>query len=341
MGKYYCFCGERFIRERYYKSHLDAHKCNKDAVNIIIHPSPNKKLNVNEMCFSKPYGFENTNSILIKDLDIPLISEWYKKFNKPIKSIVILIDKYGIFIENNIDFILGHKEITFYIHENDIHYVADKKPAYARYMLLRSQLEFNTHINILAYYWYHYKNVYKINPKNLICFPRFVFKENILSFNENPIKKILLSGAISKYYPQRRFLKNLNNPNVDVLSRNKGICGSDYNKYLNKYICGFACCSIKNTPYLVGKFFEIPAAGCLLLAFDEYIKEPMKELGFIDGENYISCNQANMVEKINYICDEKNINAINKIRKNGQRLIKERHSDKHRYELINTLISNT
>ena len=35
--------------------------------------------------------------------------------NNKIKSIIILLDNYGIFVSNNIDFILNNKMIKFYI----------------------------------------------------------------------------------------------------------------------------------------------------------------------------------------------------------------------------------
>ena len=336
MSKFYCTCGNKYMKKYYYNSHKNVCKTYINSINVIVYPSPTQKLNVNEMYFSKP--IKNDNYILVEDLKVHSLDNWYKNLNKPVKSIVILKDNYGKFIENNINFIIDHKEIRFYIYECDLHYLSTKQEAYNRYMLLRSQLINNPHIYILAYYWYHYSKLYKIDKANLLCFPKFVFKENILPLNKTPLRKVLLSGAITKYYPHRTYLKNLNHPNVDILKRNDGINGNDYNKYLNKYICCFTCCSIKTTPYIIAKVFEIPAAGSLLLAFDEYVKEPLKELGFIDGVNYISCNQSNMVEKINYICDEKNSDIIDIIRENGQKLVKERHTDKERYEYINKIL---
>lgn len=34
----------------------------------------------------------------------------------------------------------------------------------------------------------------------------------------------------------------------------------------------------KNTPYIINKFFEIPASGSLLLAYDEWVKDGLKEI---------------------------------------------------------------
>jgi len=41
------------------------------------------------------------------------------------------------------------------------------------------------------------------------------------------------------------------------------------------------------------------------LAYDEYVKNPLMEIGFKDNKNYISCTKENVIDKINYICDEK------------------------------------
>ena len=103
---------------------------------------------------------------------------------------------------------------------------------------------------------------------------------------------------------------------------------------MSGYIACFACCSNENTPYIVNKFFEIPGSGSLLLAYDELVKEPLGELGFIDGENYISCNRENVLRKIEWICNPRNMERVNKIRKNGLELVKNKHTDLVRYKMI-------
>ena len=301
---------------------------------IIIYPGSNElnELNVNKKMFSKPLF--NYNFIFIKDTNISSLEEMFKENINKIKSIIILIDDGGKFISNNISFILKNKNINFFIHENDIHYNKKKPEMFERYKKLRDNLINNDHIFILSCYWYYYKKVYNINPNNLICFPKFVFTENILQVNDNPIMKVLLSGSMNGNYPMRRYLKNLNNPNVDILKHTSNIYGDDYIKYLSNYICAFTCCACVYTPYIINKFFEIPAAGCLLLAYDEYVKNELKELGFIDNVNYISCNQKNVNDKIEYICNSDNYEIINKIRINGFYFVKNNHTIENRYKLL-------
>jgi len=308
-------------------------------MNIIIYPDPNKDLNVNEKVFINAYKFFNKiNYICIEDTKIDNLENYINSLNKNIKSIVILLDNYGIFINKNINFILNNKHIKFIIHENDIHFLKSKPTTFKRYNSLRSQLKNNNHIYILAYYWYHYIKLININKERVIMFPKFIHLENIQEINTVPLQKILLSGSMSSHYPMRRFLKSLNHPKIEILTHEDNINGADYFKYLKNFICAFACCLNKNTPYIINKFFEIPASGCLLLAYDEYVKNELKQIGFKDGENYISCNKNNIIQKIEWICDSKNKKEIDKIRYNGHQLVINNHSEKNRYDLI---INNT
>lgn len=306
-------------------------------MNIIIYPG-SVELNVNEKMFSEPLF--DYNFTFIKDNDISSLDEKFKEKVNDIKSIIILLDNYGTFIEKNLDFIIRNKTIKFYIHENDINYLPSKPGAAKRYKSLRDKLIDNNHIFILAYYWYHYKKIFNIQTNNVICFPRFVLTKNILYLNSNPKMKVLLSGGKSSHYPMRRYLNNLNNPHVEVLDHSQNIRGDDYIKYLNTYLCAFSCCLHINTPYIVNKFFEIPAAGCLLLAYDEFVKDALTEIGFIDMVNYISCDKENIEERIGYICNKDNLDEINNIRLNGYNLVRTNHSIKNRYGLLEKLVMN-
>ena len=117
------------------------------------------------------------------------------------------------------------------------------------------------------------------------------------------------------------------------------VCGKKYIKLLSSYLACFTCCSTMDTPYLISKFFEIPGSGSLLVAYDEHVKDQLKELGFIDGCNYISVTQENFVKKLNYILDPQNRTKINTIRYNGYELIESRHLLSHRSNDIDNLAS--
>jgi hypothetical protein len=128
------------------------------------------------------------------------------------------------------------------------------------------------------------------------------------------------------------------NNNIDVLKQ--GIyLGHDYIKHLNKYLCCFTCCSSKWTPYIIGKFFEIPSSGSLLFAYDEFVKDELNKFGFIDGVNYIGCTLTNMEEKISYILDPVNLEKINEIRKNGYEFVWKYHKQIDRLKYIDNFIN--
>jgi len=76
------------------------------------------------------------------------------------------------------------------------------------------------------------------------------------------------------------------------------------------------------------------------LAYDEYVKNPLMEIGFKDNENYISCTKENVIDKINYICDEKNRKEINRIRLNGYTLVKTNHTIINRFDTLFRLLNN-
>ena len=51
-------------------------------MNIIIYPSPSKKLNVNEKSFSQIYNEQCSNSLFIEDINVTSLSELIKKYNQ-------------------------------------------------------------------------------------------------------------------------------------------------------------------------------------------------------------------------------------------------------------------
>ena len=63
-----------------------------------------------------------------------------------------------------------------------------------------------------------------------------------------------------------------------------------------------------------------------------------KELGFIDGQNYISCNLENMNEKINYITNPDNRKKIDIIRKNGYEFVRKYHLRNDRFDKLDSII---
>lgn len=304
-------------------------------MDIIIYPDPKKNLNVNEKQFITIELFKDTifkNYKFYKDTEMPFLND----INVPIRTITILLDNYGTFIERNIEFIINKKNINFFIHENDIHKITNKSYTYERYMLLRSELENNKHIYILAYYWYHYTKLYNINNDNVLIFPRFVHETNLQKFNDNPINKIFVTDYSSISNPITKYLLSLDNKNIEILEE----LNNNNEEYFNKYLCCLTLSSDINTPYIKNIFFEILASGSLLLAYNEHILDPMRQIGFIDGINYLSCNRSNLLDRINFICHQRNTKIIDTIRLNGLKMVTENHTDRHRYISLDKNISN-
>lgn len=235
------------------------------------------------------------------------------------------------------DYIIEN-DIYLLSYSNDLHYknnvVTDEKTQ------LKNIIHKNKNIYICANYYYCYLNFYNIDTQRIIKYPTFVDDDFIVDFNNEPIKKILLSGVKSKEYPARKKMNTISgyNNNIEVLN-NGIVLGYDYIKYLNKFLCCFTCCSNASTPYIIGKFFEIPSSGSLLFAYDELVKHELKDLGFIDGENYIGCTLKNMEEKIEYILNPDNLEKINQIRKNGYDFVWKYHKQSDRLKYIDEFVN--
>jgi hypothetical protein len=160
--------------------------------------------------------------------------------------------------------------------------------------------------------------------------------------NMSPKNMVLVSGAMNKsYYPARNKMVSLAESNHEItrLKYDVSLIGKKYLEILREYLCCFTCSLCNYTPYLVYKFFEIPSTGSLLLAHDDNIKEHMKKLGFIDGENYISCTIKNMLEKVKYICNPSNRAEIDRIRFNGYKLVLNHHKMSYRMAYLDKIIN--
>lgn len=204
---------------------------------------------------------------------------------------------------------------------------------------------------ILNSYEYFIRSYYPIaHHKKTYWFPHYV-NENLLSeinFNKNPTNKILVSGNPAiQFYPARSKIYEFTSKYdcIEILghpgyktTQYHNICGENYYKHLNNYLCCFTCCAIPKRPYIVAKFFEIISTGSLLLAFDIHVKEELKQLGFIEDVNYISCNMENMEEKIKFITNRDNKEKIDTIRHNGFVLSKQ-HYLKERVKKFTEYIS--
>jgi len=207
---------------------------------------------------------------------------------------------------------------------------------------------------IFSTYGYCFDKFYPmIDKSKVVFFPHSA--RYVLEINNKPIKKILIAGRINpNHYPNRYKIYNLMKKYKEIYYEkpklngyraksdkdiNERIYGEKFYKMLNQYLICFTCDASKDRPYLLAKHFEILGSGSLLFSCNPNTKEIFKSLGFIDGEHYVSCTSETMEEKIEWLLDEKNLEEINRIRKNGWKLVGKEHTLKKRCEVINNVLN--
>jgi hypothetical protein len=192
-----------------------------------------------------------------------------------------------------------------------------------------------------------YPGLSRLRPLHWI--PHSASPDFAIGCNERPENAILLSGAIDENYPLRQKMKRLceERSYPIVFHRHPGYhcrhdydgsesVGRGYGRKINRYRAAFTDCL--KFKYVVAKYFEIPATGSLLFA-DNAVSNPLRELGLIEGEHYISATERDMEEKIRYILDERNHSHTDEIRKRAQRLVLEKHKTADRAGLIDSVCS--
>jgi 2-polyprenyl-3-methyl-5-hydroxy-6-metoxy-1,4-benzoquinol methylase len=169
------------------------------------------------------------------------------------------------------------------------------------------------------------------------------FFENI-EFNNNPINKILISGAISDVYPLRKFARNniiykeyihfLDHPNYKNYTHD--IINELNYKKINEYLCCFVDASTYN--YILLKVFETCSVGSLLL-IDDNISVELNKLGFYDRVNCIFFNKDNLKDNMEWILNIENRHLVNNMRQSGMNLVRQNHTTKIRSEQLNMITS--
>lgn len=174
-------------------------------------------------------------------------------------------------------------------------------------------------------------------------YPEFLFKYKFLplsfsptsrytnlAINNNPKMQCLLLGSLNpKVYPLRSFIINSRSKFVNYQAPT--YVGSGYAKILNSYFCCVSTGSIFN--YAVAKYFEIPAAGSLLIGNEV---NDLKDLGFVAEKHYISVTKTNVLNKIQHCLE--NPKEYERIRQAGTEFVRKNHSLDARLYQIKILI---
>lgn len=186
----------------------------------------------------------------------------------------------------------------------------------------------------------------EIATHKVLSVPHFVNHDFLVGFNSQPLNRILLSGVMDKYYyPFRHMLYTLANHHkypIDVLKSSDKPSqdlsyGKSYILKLNEYLAAFATSGNRNLPYVVAKFFEIPASGALMLAHDELVKTQLLKLGFKANVHYISITHQNLHAVLGFVLNPRNRHFIDKIRRQGYDFVWKYHTSHNRADMIDAL----
>jgi len=208
---------------------------------------------------------------------------------------------------------------------------------------------------IFSTYGYCFSKFYPIiEPNKVVFFPHSA--RFIIPFNQQPTNKILVAGRINKsQYPNRYQIFLLSKKYSEIYYEKpklhgyrassekdleEKIYGEKFYQLLNQYLICFTCDASKERPYLVAKHFEILGSGSLLFSCNPNTKKEFESLGFIDGEDYLSCTSENMEDKIKWLINPDNLPEINRIRKNGYEKVQKEHTWLKRTEYLDNLLIN-
>lgn len=204
--------------------------------------------------------------------------------------------------------------------------------------------------NLISTYSYAV-NIFFNNYNNNFWVP-YMLRYNV-KYNNNPINKVLVTGATNKdVYPNRHIIidKSLINSDIVYIKRpyvhdknnidKDDLFGINYIKLLSNYLICYTDELNDNRPYLVAKFFEIMSSGSLLLTTNKITKKYFHKLGFIDGIHYISTTIEDIDKKIEYLLNEKNRKLVDEIRTNGYNEVYKYHTIEHRTKQLDDILNN-
>ena len=182
---------------------------------------------------------------------------------------------------------------------------------------------------------------YPRHAAKLVHFPHFFRWEDFraVAYNEAPLERCVLSGAVGRFYPVRKVaarnsaVVTLRHPGYgDAPGRDApGLFGDAYARELSRYRCAVTCSAVIG--YVVAKYMELPAAGCLLLA--TYTSD-LDRLGFEDGVHYVRVDEGSFDDKLGEVLA--NPRAFERIRRAGFEMVRGRHWDDHRADQLERLL---
>jgi len=178
-----------------------------------------------------------------------------------------------------------------------------------------------------------------------------------VEYNEKPLQKALFSGRVGdRYLIRNAFLKAvLEDKELDAVTdlcydaraisiadfskhcskhyweldfiNKEMVIKDDYIDLLSQYLCGVTCSTNRN--HLLGKMFEIPASGSLLVC-DDF--EDLRLAGFEPGVHYVEVTERNVGKVVKEICQYPK--DFEHIRRAGYDFVRENHNIRVRQEQL-------
>ncbi len=206
---------------------------------------------------------------------------------------------------------------------------------------------------VLATYAYLFAEYFPdvAKARRVVWLPHSASPDFALAINPRARNGLFLSGAICNAYPMRQRLNAMMEYGFNGIVRqphpgyhcqyeygNDVRIGRAFARRIWEHRAAFTDCT--TFQYAVAKHFEIPATGALLVA-DATIEGPLGELGFLPGVHYFPVSRGDLEDRVNYLLCEENHAELDRIRRNGQALVLERHRTSHRARRINDLANDT
>jgi hypothetical protein len=183
--------------------------------------------------------------------------------------------------------------------------------------------------------------------RRVVWLPHSASPDFALPLNAAARNELFLSGAMCNAYPLRQRVNALRESGGKEIVRHEHPgyhCHYDYGgdsrvgrafaRRMWEHRAAFTDCTVFQ--YAVAKHFEIPATGALLVA-DVFIEEPLGKLGFVPGVHYFPVSGGDLEDRVRYLFCEEHHAELDRMRRNGQALVLERHRTSHRAKLINDL----
>ena len=200
---------------------------------------------------------------------------------------------------------------------------------------------------ILCPYDNAFRNKWPEFVDKYVFFPHFVEYDlyRYLPTSNYRTFKCLLTGSLDiAAYPLRNHIVALNHPLVDFirhpgyllgdkLAKAMGFAiGEDYASLLNQYVCSIATSGKMN--YVVAKYFEILAAGTILLA--NYTLD-LDTLGFEEEKHYVRIDRGNFVNKLKGVLLD--YDKYKMLVEENREFIFDNHTEHNRFKVINEIIN--